>query len=323
MSELPEWRSDSHETVPGGPRQFSLGAMFLAVLAVAVSLSVERAWPGSVFLASLALGWATVVMSLAACLAMPLWWEPGASSSLPGKAFSAWRRAWRVPWGGDPGATETWRIAALAMLTSLVAVVGWPVIRGFAQAATALWLESRDAGWLESWFDRLRWAWFDLGDSFLWSRLVPYEAWSIARWWLLFGALTGLLAIVRRLPVSGAARRPETGSTLGRDFLGFAPWFVLLETSFLCLVWLAEFSMVVPEPGTFFFSSGKAGFWTRWLENDWLARGAAPSFLVGLLYFRRVWHATWPVAVGLALGLAPVALFLSYVWSVKYAQWWL
>ena len=142
------------------------------------------------------------------------------------------------------------------------------------------------------------------------------------RWWMLFGALTIWVA---------AWKSPgEPRAKLWRDLLRFAPWLALLEIGYLFGAWFAYGGFqVVPEPSTTWANPSviRLGLdperLTHWFLNPrplrfWLLRGSAPTFLVGLAYFRSVAGRGWLAAIiGSAL-LIPVAIWLSCGWSGLY-----
>jgi hypothetical protein len=119
-------------------------------------------------------------------------------------------------------------------------------------------------------------------DLAYWKRLWSWEAWSLARWWLLFGLLS-----IATAPLS---RRVTSGSEVAMRLLRFSPWLIVLEFGYLIGVWIARGRVaVIPEPSTMFASAW--GF-ERWgilhFVPFWLTRGGLPSFVVGMAFFRIV-----------------------------------
>ena len=153
-----------------------------------------------------------------------------------------------------------------------------------------------------------------------WQRLWHWEFWSIQRWWLLFGAIA-VLWIAVAAAFSPAQRLKIASSTIKRLLL-FAPWIAVLEVLFLAGVWLNDFQ-VVPEPSTGFvvgIFSWKLWHWDAWLDRGWLIRGAAPTFVVGIIFFRTVLRWRWPAVLVGAIALIPIALLLSIAWTVGYSH---
>ncbi len=149
-----------------------------------------------------------------------------------------------------------------------------------------------------------------------WKRLWSWEAWSLARWWLLFGLLA--LATVR------LSRRERPASEAAIALLRFSPWLIVLEFGYLVGVWLARGRVgVVPEPSTFFANDWEIRMYGvfRYVPF-WLRRGGLPSFIVGLAFFRMVPGWRWVGAIVGSLLLVPVALGLSMLWAALGAPLW-
>jgi hypothetical protein len=130
-----------------------------------------------------------------------------------------------------------------------------------------------------------------------WRRTGAWEAWSITRWWLLFGALS-MFAPNRRLC----------------RLMLFAPWITVLEILFLAGVWFV-FDSVVPEPSTLFTGFGELSLWADAGQRIWLVRSLLPTMLAGTIFFRAIigWRLRSALLAGIAL--APVGLILSVVWT--------
>jgi hypothetical protein len=204
----------------------------------------------------------------------------------------------------------TRRALAFAMCVSLLSVALWPVVvtAGLLAAGTIVF-------WGPYWG---RYMASDIGlrsfrRVFYSPGLWKWEAWSLARWWLLFGVLTLSVHGWKRLRTR-ACRQPSSSERLRRLLL-FAPWIFALELGFLVGVWIDNVA-VVPEPATLFVSGWS---WTRWLWRDWLVRGVVPTVLVGTLFFRHVACWRWPRALVAALILVPLALNLAVAWSWLWA----
>ncbi|HWE40399.1 MAG TPA: hypothetical protein VG406_27855 [Isosphaeraceae bacterium] len=143
-----------------------------------------------------------------------------------------------------------------------------------------------------------------------WRRLWTWEAWSLARWWLLFGSLT-----IATTPLSRRERPGVEGAIL---LLRFSPWLIALEIGFMIGVWIARWNAnIVPEPSTIFASGWgirKYGFLFHVLP--WLKRGGPSTFVVGIAFFRTVPGWRWVEAVLGSLVLVLIAIPLSIAWSM-------
>jgi len=215
--------------------------------------------------------------------------------------------------------------ACVAILSSLVVVGLWPILRevglqfAIASKEPELFTWERAASSIIECATSRRY----------WWRLWQWEAWSLSRWWLLFGGIAAAWMVIGELAgwrrVSHreeASRSPRNASgwpTLAR-LLAFAPWLVLLEMTFLVGVWISS-PNTVPEPSTGFvvgIFSWDLWHWDCWLNREWLIRGAIPSLVVGYVFFRQV--TAWPrsaAAIG-AMALIPVAI----AWSVACTVAW-
>ena len=184
---------------------------------------------------------------------------------------------------------------ALAVTVLLIAL--WPVVKEVGLAIGLLMAPG--AGNSIS----MVWEYFrrEITSPFRWRTYCGWEAWSVARWWLLFGALAMLLP--SRLPREQRWRR----------LMLFAPWIALLEIGFLVGV-LVAFPGIVPEPNTLF---------TTWpiharqvlTDEVWLTRGVVPTLAAVLVFARAVLGWRWPATVLLGVVLVPAGLLLSAVWT--------
>ena len=184
------------------------------------------------------------------------------------------------------------------MTILLIAI--WPIIKEFGLVMS--YLISTGGGepgsgiWQQFWRD-VTW-------PFRWRTYCGWEAWSCARWWLLFALLA--LGLPSALPREQRFRR----------LMLFAPWIALLELGYLVGVWFANPS-VVPEPNTLFATSEMPAS-AVFTSPYWLARGVIPTLAVGMVFGRAVLGWRWPASVTLALLLVPVALLYSAFWTVLF-----
>lgn len=203
------------------------------------------------------------------------------------------------------------RAAISAGLVSIALVVTWPVIREGGQFVACGVLRWRDPAFWSSVFS----------DAFLgtlldprtWLRLCHWELWSIARWWLMFGALAISLGALGG-GMSRTSQRSVIATVLCRLLL-FAPWVALLEIGYLLGVWIDE-PQVVPEPSTFFALDWT--HWAVWPQRSWLIRGILPSAIVGYLFFRAVLGWRRATAIVWAIIFIPIAIYASIAWSILY-----
>lgn len=205
----------------------------------------------------------------------------------------------------------SWRRSlAVALIYSGVAIGLWPLVR---EAGLIIALLKTDGLDVPRYVSRL---WLEATHSLaFWQRLWKWEAWSLARWWLLFSALT--LAWVAATGVFSRSRAQAVPR-----LLAFAPWIVLLELAMLVGVWLQQ-SNVVPEPSTGFvvgiFNWG-LWHWDAWLDRFWLVRTTVPWLVIGTLFFRQVLGWRWKWSAMATVLLLPVAIWLSIATSVAYSN---
>ncbi len=140
----------------------------------------------------------------------------------------------------------------------------------------------------------------------VWKINCGWEAWSILHLWLLFVVLA--LVFHRR-------RSDDHGGLLRRLML-FSPWIAILEVGYLVGVSFAV-PNVVPEPSTI-FAMWPESLTDVWTDKVWLIRAIIPTFIVSLIFARAVlgWR-PW-LAVLFAAILAPVAMFLTMLWSLLF-----
>jgi hypothetical protein len=203
---------------------------------------------------------------------------------------------------------------AVAIISTLVVVGLWPMLRevGLQFAITTTQpeiytLEDAAHSILEC-----------ATSSRYWLRLWQWELWSLGRWWILFGGMTALW-LAARTPFSWRTTRDRPIRVVAR-FLAFAPWLVVLETTFLIGVWISS-PVTVPEPSTGFvvgIFSWDLWHWDCWLNREWLVRGAVPTLVAGSVFFARVLRWPWPAAVIAAVSVVPVALLLGVACTVAW-----
>jgi hypothetical protein len=208
----------------------------------------------------------------------------------------------------------------IAAIYSLTLVGLWPALREIGLQISMSTFHS--GGWT------LTSAWQSFAEAIAsgryWLRLIQWEAWSLGRWWLLFGLLTLLVLALSQL-VSRLLSRPgwrlPVAETLAR-WLAFAPWLVALEMAFLIGVWIRS-PNTVPEPSTGFvvgiFNWG-LWHWDAWLDREWLVRGALPTIVVASVFFVQVARWPWWLALLAGILLVPVALLLSIATTVAYSH---
>lgn len=211
---------------------------------------------------------------------------------------------------GRAAAVPTSRAVVFAAATTLMVVVAWLPVRqflggvalGFAWGSARAWAHSIHPSTLAR-----------LKNPTLWYRLATWEAWSIGRWWLLFGVLT--LIAFRRGQTAPGGRSPLAAAT--HRLLLFVPWIGVLELGYLIGVWINS-PDTVPEPSTVFITDWT---WDGWLRAVWLTRGVGPTLAVGLVFFRCVLRWGWWAAIAGAAVLTPIAINLSLLWSLLYLRW--
>jgi hypothetical protein len=292
------------------PWQYRLQTLFLTLLVAGIALGIARNFP-------------TLAMAIGLAATLP---------SLPLTAVGLVERRWQVSAASPnprhltplglllllPSSTQVgFRRSILIAVSGSLALVGlWPLMRWLGEfVSTWVWMRLHYPEPLTL-TEQLKVIVLDRGPSLLrpyyWVRICTWEAWSLLRWWLLFGLITLIWDVV-------AWYREESGRCLVRLPL-LAPWLIVIETLFLVGVWLDGLG-VSPEPATLFlvgvFSWDK-WHWTCWLDRDWLIRGAVPTFVCGLVYFRCVlrWH--WVATMIAAAALIPLALMTSVAWTRLY-----
>jgi hypothetical protein len=184
-----------------------------------------------------------------------------------------------------------------ALIVTLLLIALWPIIKEVGLVVSVL----ISSGGPPPGAQLGQQLWRELTWPFRWRTYCGWEAWSVARWWLLFGALA--MALPSNLPREQRFRR----------LMLFAPWIALLEIGYLVGVWFVR-PTIVPEPNTLFAT------WpisvTEVLTNSyWLARGALPTLAVGLVFARAVLTWPWPASATLAMILVPTALLFSALWT--------
>jgi hypothetical protein len=191
-----------------------------------------------------------------------------------------------------------------SLMVSGLLVLAWPVIKegglSIANSLSSGTFEWHQLVWPTLSRELTRW--------FRWRTYCGWEAWSITRWWLLFG----LLALVVRPGPGPSRERGATSEVLCRVML-FAPWIALLELGHLFGVWVVEPS-VVPEPNTL-FAIWPDSLTLVWTDRYWLTRGVAPTFLVGVVFARAVLGRRWLFSMVFAAVLVPLGLLLSVLWT--------
>jgi len=173
------------------------------------------------------------------------------------------------------------------------------------------------------------------------KRLAGWEAWSLFRWWLLFGGVTRLLVAGRAGGMGGAGgpatRRggqqedgegSRSSAEASKRLLWFFPWLIVMELGQLGGVWLLFGGFgIIPEPSTMFAAwdpgSGSLGlpltiFVTLTVFVYWVGRSTIPTLVVGTAFFRGVGRWSWRRAFVGALRLIPAAALLSSIWSALY-----
>jgi hypothetical protein len=204
--------------------------------------------------------------------------------------------------------------AAVAIISTLVVVGLWPLLRevGLWFALTTTQPEAYNLA------DAAHSILECVTSSRYWVRLWQWELWSLGRWWILFGGMTALW-LAARAPFSWRTKGDDSARVIAR-LLAFAPWLVVLETTFLIGVWISS-PVTVPEPSTGFvvgIFSWDLWHWDCWLDREWLVRGAVPTLIAGCVFFARVLRWPWPAAVIAAICLIPVALLLSVACTVAW-----
>ncbi len=207
---------------------------------------------------------------------------------------------------------------ATALISSMVLVGLWPLIRAIGQPLSLVTLQTTKEGF--TWVDATHSMMTVFSPGKHWVQIWQWEAWSLSRWWLLFGALV-LAWLAVSAPFKRWLKTERASSTLAR-FLAFAPWFILLEVVYLIGVWIAC-PRIASEPSSGFvvgIFSWDMWYWDCWLDRGWLIRGALPTFVTASVFFVEVLRWRWPYAVVAALVLVPIGLMLSVACSVAYFQ---
>ncbi len=205
-------------------------------------------------------------------------------------------------------------LVLIAALVKLGLVASWTALRDGLQTLGLIASRSKvfdEPGSLRKW---LRYCFEDVPH---WKRLCAWEAWSLARWTIVFGLLTWSLALRSRGRLKGA----DAGADAARSLLRFTPWLIVMELGGLLGVWIARGSFdVVPEPSTVFavFSNMPAGLLVPGYLQFWVLRMGLPTVIVGLAYFRTVARWDWRWSGMGAVLLIPVAILVSIFWPCLY-----
>jgi hypothetical protein len=221
--------------------------------------------------------------------------------------------SWLAFLGDEKDERRFVRMLGLSLCVDALIVGLWPIWREGARdlgvLLTSPWVQPEYAPISSEWQ-------FIAHDIQYWKGIWSWEAWSLARWWLLFGLLT--LVTVR------LSRRERPASEAAIALLRFSPWLIVLEFGYLVGVWLARRSVgIMPEPSTTFASDWEIRMYgvLRYVPF-WLRRGGLPSLIVGLAFFRMVPGWRWVAAVVGSIVLVPVALGLSMLWAALGAPLW-
>ena len=327
-----------------GRWQFSLRAVLAVVTGVAVVLAVAARWPRPVAFAAFMTSLVIAPLLIAATLRLVVGRISKAES---GKRKAEGGGLWALRVSrkmlrdlGLVHGEEELSVArgVVVAASSMLVLIGlWPVLREVGlQLAVATsgveWFTLETA--IDSLYDTLR-------SSRYWLRLWQWEAWSVGRWWMLFGAMATVWLVAQRIAdwpsrakaesgkpkADGDEAKAESGkpkaegtATVFARLLAFAPWIMVLEILFLIGVWVSS-PQTVPEPSTGFvvgIFTWDLWHWDCWKDREWLIRGAAPTFVVGAVFFRQVLRWPWIVAAIAAVGLIPVAL----MWSIACTVAW-
>lgn len=149
-----------------------------------------------------------------------------------------------------------------------------------------------------------------------WKHVALLEAWSLTRWWLLFGALAlGYYLLARR-------QRPGIeydGWTLLRRVLLFAPWLVALETGYLVGLSVLD---NLPIPLVVLLAPLVDDLPSAvWPLRVWVIGGVLPTVVAGVVFFRLCLECTWSPCIYATVVFVPVALCLSALWTALYVRW--
>ncbi len=273
-----------------------------------IRLREAMAWVGcaAVLFAALRADTFVTVLILAFPLRLALIARYAGIGVARGECRAAVLPSWVAFLGDETDERRFVRGLGLSLFVDALLVGLWPVWREVALNVGSLATDPRPRANISVVLQDWRMIAHDLA---YWKRLWTWEAWSLARWWLLFG----LLAIATT-PLSRRARpRAEAAIRL----LRFSPWLIVLEFGYLVGVWIARGKVgVVPEPSTEFASEwGFRKYGILFYVPFWLTRGGLSSFVVGLAFFRIVPGWRWVEAIVGSLALVPVAVGLSMFWS--------
>jgi hypothetical protein len=298
--------------------QFSLRAVLLCILGLSIVLAIASQFPRqSAFTVSMTL--LLLFPLVVADLLLRPFDRLGITLKPPSSSESAvvnrLLRPFRLLRQSD-NAPSLIAGGTIAILSTLSLVGLWPPLREIG-LNLSLFAIQPIPNYTYSSNDAVRSIADALSSAPYWSRLWQWELWSVGRWWLLFGAITGVWLISSSSFLRSNAGRAR--QILAR-FLAFAPWFIVLEVAFLIGVWI-ESPNTVPEPSTGFvvgIFSWDLWHWDCWLDRGWLIRGVLPTFIAGVVFFRQVLRWRWTAAVIVALIVVPIALLLSVACTVAY-----
>lgn len=226
-----------------------------------------------------------------------------------------------------------WPLSITCFVT-VILIVAWFLVRDTA-LDTGLWLTMPELGRRPEWPIPITAQHYPHM-----SRLAGWEAWSLFRWWLLFGGLTWLL-VARQAGGMGAPGSPATqacgheedrershsSAEASKNLLRFFPLLIVMEVGQLGGIFLLFGFHMVPEPSTMFAAwdpeSGWLGLPTMAFVNlmvfvFWIGRSTIPTLVVGTAFFRGVGRWRWRRALVGSLYLIPIAALLSSVWSALY-----
>ncbi|MGD9722811.1 MAG: hypothetical protein AB7O59_15865 [Pirellulales bacterium] len=309
--------------------QFSLRAILGLTAVVAALMVVHVRWPqGGIWIVLLWPLFTLLFWTGAALVSLPIWFL---AAYRPAPSLRAWPwMAIRAPLQVLRGRPPLWAgpvaLGLSGLLTCALLAVTWRIWRQYGHFVGDLarfpaqnrpdWVT-----WANQWEILFQKA--QLSD---WTALAAAEAWSISRWWVLFGLLTvagGLTARYASSANSAATSRPAAPpahSALHR-FLAFVPWFAALEFGLLTMSWLLH-PYDFPQPNALFEPGETSGAnlmgWQESLSAYWWQRTWLPTCLVGFVFFRRVLNFDRWWALILSLALVPAAISLSVIWSWLY-----
>ena len=206
---------------------------------------------------------------------------------------------------------ELTRAVWIAAIHTVTIIGLWPLLREFGFEVIDRFRQSSD---LFTWPIEMWQLPVSLSTLEYWRHAALWEAWSLSRWWLLFGSLAfGCYTAGRKL----APGAEHDGWRQLRRVLLFAPWLVVLETSYLAGLWAAD-PTAVPEPSALY-----ALDWPleNWQLRVWLIRGLLPTAVAGLAFFRMVVGWRGRRCLCAVVVFVPVALALSVLWTLGYARW--